>query len=170
MENQADVLAEGPFCPLCKAALSLSDKASASRLTSHCHNTRTSQPSCLSFCCVRLSRSTLPSSFFPQNSALRFGSVALGQPGCRCQKQPWTNIAVRYLGRTISGLPGRSLRCNRNRYPIACNNERTKSSGFVSFDLTRDMISLRFFGVKTSVPLPGDKTESVVSARWSFTT
>jgi len=60
----------------------------------------------------------LDSNFDNQNSAFVLGVVALLHPSWRCQKQPWTKTTALYLGSTISGLPGRSRRCSRNRYPI----------------------------------------------------
>jgi len=51
----------------------------------------------------------------------------------------------------MSGLPGRSLLCNRNRYPSLCNALLTASSGFVFFDDIRDITSERFAFEKTSV-------------------
>lgn len=51
---------------------------------------------------------------------------------CRCQKQPWTKRATRYIGKMRSGLPGRSGLCRRYRSPCRCIQERTTISGFVS--------------------------------------
>ncbi len=48
---------------------------------------------------------------------------------CECQKQPCTKIAARRRGNTMSGLPGKSVRCKRKRYPIACSALRTARSG-----------------------------------------
>lgn len=51
----------------------------------------------------------------------------------------------------MSGLPGSSFACRRYRTPIAANSLRTDSSGFVSFDRTRDMTSLRRACVSVSM-------------------
>ena len=80
--------------------------------------------------------------FFSQNSILLFGVYAYLQSRCLCQKQPCTKITVRYLGNTISGFPGRSLRCSRNLYPELCTIERTFSSGLVSLLFIRDIFQL----------------------------
>ncbi len=42
-------------------------------------------------------------------------------------------MTVRYFASTISGFPGRSFRCKRNRNPFRCNQLLTSISGFVSF-------------------------------------
>ncbi len=64
---------------------------------------------------ARRSRSTLPASFARQNSARVAGSFEYLQPACMCQKHPWTKIATRLPGRTMSGEPGRSFRCSLKR-------------------------------------------------------
>ena len=79
-------------------------------LISHSHTTSTDHPASSKAALLRISRSTLDSNFFAQKSPFVLGVVAYLHPGCRCQKQPCTNIQVINLGSTISGLPGRSLR------------------------------------------------------------
>lgn len=61
----------------------------------------------------------------------------------RCQKHPLTNNALARPGNTRSGVPGRSLRCNRYRSPSACAAFRTASSGPVFFEFTRDIVHER---------------------------
>ena len=56
---------------------------------------------------------------------------------CWCQKQPRTKTASLCLGSTMSGLPGRSRRCNLNRKPRRCRALRTISSDFAGADLMR---------------------------------
>ena len=77
------------------------------------------------------------------------------QAGCRCQKHPCTKITVPYLGRTMSGVPGRSLRCSRKRKPKRCSMERTRSSGRVFFPRTFDIRALRWEGVSLSMNTSG---------------
>ena len=61
--------------------------------------------------------------FFPifslHHSVLVPGNLKYLHPSCPCQKHPCTKITVRYLGKTISGLPGRSFTCSRKRNPLA---------------------------------------------------
>ena len=73
------------------------------------------------------------------------------QPGCRCQKHPCTIMMARYRGKTISGLPGRSLRWSLKRNPSLWAIRRTTSSGLVSRPRIRDMISLRLARSKMSL-------------------
>lgn len=47
----------------------------------------------------------LLANFFSQNSTRLFGVYAYLQPLCRCQKQPFTKIAVLYFARNMSGCP-----------------------------------------------------------------
>lgn len=51
---------------------------------------------------------------------------------CPCQKHPCTKITFRSLVKTMSGLPGRSLRQTLNLKPNRWARLRTKSSGAVS--------------------------------------
>jgi hypothetical protein len=50
---------------------------------------------------------------------------------------------IRYFGRTMSGRPGRSRICRRNRKPSLCSAFLTSISGSVSFDRIRDIIAER---------------------------
>jgi hypothetical protein len=63
------------------------------------------------------------------------------------KKQPWTKIATLRPGITMSGFPGRSVRCSLYRRPISQSNLRTIISGFVFFDLIAAMLRLRCSGV-----------------------
>lgn len=109
---------------------------------SHSQIISTFHPASSSFCRTRQSRSTVRRNLADQNSTLLAGIVVRLQP-CRCQKQPCTNSAKRYLGNTKSGVPGKSDLWIRNRCPALCNLLRTMISGAVSFDRTLAMIALR---------------------------
>ena len=87
-------------------------------------------------------------------------AFALGATACSghpCQKHPSTKIANRSFTRTISGRPGRSLRCSRKRTPRRWSSRRSWISGVVFARGMRFMNSLtavldaggarRFFGV-----------------------
>ena len=107
--------------------------------TLHSQTTRTSQPRLSKSILLRLSRWTALASFSLQNSRRVFGTTEFVHP-CECQKHPCTKITVLYFGNTISGFPGRSFRCNRNRNPFRCNQLLTNSSGFVFFPLIAAML------------------------------
>lgn len=115
----------------------------AGRSASHSQTVTTFQPSRRSSRALRRSRSTLLRNFACQNAVRDLGAYAKRHPQWRCQKQPWTNTTVRYLGSTMSGRPGRSRQCRRNRYPARCSAERTSRSGSVSRSRIRDMFQLR---------------------------
>ena len=118
---------------------------------SHSHTTRVFHP-CLSSSLLTIScRLTVFWNFFVQKSCLLLGVYAYLQPGCRCQKQPWTKITALYLGKTISGQPGSLLTWIRNLYPILWSMERTITSGFVSLPLILDMFQLRFSLLNLSI-------------------
>lgn len=51
----------------------------------------------------------------------------------------------------MSGVPGRSLRCNLYRYPLEKSALRTSISGFVFLARMPDIISLRFSADTMSV-------------------
>jgi hypothetical protein len=74
--------------------------------TSHCQTTITRHPISASRAEFDASRRTLPSNLFIENSAFDFRMVVSLQPGCRCQKQPFTKTTVFYFGSTSSGRPG----------------------------------------------------------------
>lgn len=100
--------------------------------TSHSQSSRTAQPRSDNACILRASRARFASIFGDQHPRFDFDPGASLHP-CPCQKQPCTKMAFRRLGRTTSGQPGRSLRCNRKRYPRLCSSYLTASSGFVSW-------------------------------------
>jgi len=114
----------------------------------HSQTTMTFQPALRRSWRLRLSRAMLLSNFFCQNSLRVDGVEACLHPLCLCQKQPCTNITVLYFGRTISGLPGRSLQFILNRNPMRCRRLRTISSGFVFAERIRDIFQLRLSCVK----------------------
>lgn len=111
--------------------------------SSHSHTTRTRQPNALSAAELRRSREALEVSLESQNPRRVFGTTAFAQFGCLCQKQPWTKIAVLKRGRTMSGLPGRSVLRREKRKPSRCIMDRTLNSGPVLQLLIRLMFQLR---------------------------
>jgi len=119
--------------------------------SSHSQTTTTFQSRFLRAAVLRLSRETLSSNFFVQNSVLVFGVVASEQPLCLCQKQPFTKTTVLYFANTMSGFPGRPTLWSLKRYPTLCRRLRTIISGFVSLLQTRLMFQLRFALDKLSV-------------------
>jgi hypothetical protein len=112
-------------------------------IVSHSQIVRTAHPAWRNRTTFRRSRFTFCRNFVAQNSALVLGVVVFEHLSCRCQKQPCTKRAVRYLGITKSGVPGRSLRWRRNRKPSACNERRTVISGFVFVRPTARIILVR---------------------------
>ena len=89
------------------------------------------------------SRDLLFDIFFLQKSIFEDGNFPFLQL-CPCQKHPFINITVLYLGKTISGLPGNVLTLIRYQNPFENKNLRTKISGFVFFPPILDIISDRF--------------------------
>ena len=108
---------------------------------------------------MALSLRTFESNLLSQKFCRDLGVYAYGHFSCRCQKHPWTNITVLNRGRTISGLPGRSFRCNLKRYPFLCNIERIASSGFVLLPRIRDIISERLALVRISTIKSGQRVK-----------
>lgn len=104
---------------------------------SHSHTTRTFHPRRRRAAAVFRSRATLASNFDCQNRWRVLGVVERPHPACRCQKQPCTSTIFLSRGKTRSGVPGRSRRWRRKRYPNACESRRTNRSGFVFFPRTR---------------------------------
>lgn len=127
-------------------------------LISHCQTVRTRQPAVRKTLTDSASRSRLRTILRVQNPTLLLGNRPFAQP-CPCQKQPCTNTTVRCLASTISGRPGKSFRCNRNRKPSECNSRRTSNSGPVSRLRTLRMIRLRCSGdrvsMRTPIEMPG---------------
>jgi hypothetical protein len=122
--------------------------------SSHSHTIITRQPFAFRSSVDCVSRAMFRSNFSTQNSVLLFGVVAILHPLCRCQKHPWTKITVLYRVSTISGLPGRSLRCSLNRKPSACNARRSATSGEVFEERIRDMRFDRSDGLRKSIKVP----------------
>lgn len=113
-------------------SLSCSKAAPAfSRFNAHSHTIASLHPSAIKARWFSSSLWTLRANFSAQKSSRVEGVVANLQPGCRCQKQPFTSIAARHLGRTMSGLPGNRPSCRRKRNPDAWRARRTSSSGLV---------------------------------------
>ena len=120
----------------------------------HSQTIKTLQPRRLSALRLALPRSTFASRLGSQYRRLLATITRPRLQLCRCQKQPCTNTAVRCIGSTISGQPGRSARCRRKRYPSRCRHCRTSNSGVVSFDRIRDMQCDRCCLVRLSTVLP----------------
>ena len=127
------------------------DFRNSSDFNSHSQITIKRQPSSLRFLSVFLSRSMFRANFSCQNSTLVDGVVACRHPGWRCQKHPRTSMTVLYFGNTMSGCPGRVLTCSRKRKPCRNRNERTLSSGVVSFDRIWLIFQRRFSGDMRSI-------------------
>jgi hypothetical protein len=70
---------------------------------------------------------------------------------CPCQKHPWTNTATPNRGKMISGLPGKSRLCKRNRKPDLTNTVRTAFSGRVFLPRTAAIILDRTSDVTLSI-------------------
>ena len=118
---------------------------------SHSHITSTLHPFSVNLTRLFLSRSIFLSNFFCQYFSLLFGILDILHPWCWCQKQPLTKIAFLYFFIVISGVPGRSLLWILYRHPSLNNVERTINSGWVFFDLMRDIIQLLFSWLTVSV-------------------
>lgn len=117
----------------------------------HSHTTITCQPRLRNCLATVRSRSMFASNFVFQNLTRDFGMYAYLQPGCRCQKQPCMKTTVFRLGSAISGRPGRSGACRRNRNPSRRRTELTTISGCVSRPRIRDMFVLLCCWVSLSV-------------------
>ncbi len=91
---------------------------------------------------TRASRSLLSEIFFCQNSVRVLGSRKSGQ-SWPCQKQPWKSMTTRCLGKMISGFPGSSRACSRNRSPKRWSPDRSRISGLVFFPRMPDIMRLR---------------------------
>ena len=110
--------------------------------TSHSQITKHCQPIASSSRLARPSLRLLPKIFPRHHSALLFGHLNLSH-SWPCQKQPWTNIAVLYFRKTISGLPGSFPSCSLKRNPDACSAFLTRISGFVFLPRMAPIILLR---------------------------
>jgi len=106
----------------------------------HSHTTTTFQPNFRKASSASRSTTCVRRILARHHSRRVWGSLKYLQPSCPCQKQPWTNTTVLYLGRTRSGVPGSDLTWRRYRNPLAHKNFRTNNSGFVSFARIRLML------------------------------
>lgn len=141
--------------------------------SSHCQTVKTRHPAASSAARLAASLSRFAAIFGCQYSVRDLGRRPLVQPW-PCQKQPCTNTATRYLGKTMSGVPGRSRRCSLNRIPAACAALRTASSGAVffppTFDMSRErasMLSLSAIDSPARRPSGGTLQEQTVGVQLS---
>jgi hypothetical protein len=74
-------------------------------------------------------------------------------------------MAIRLDGRTMSGAPGKSFRCSRNRYPEAKSNLRTATSGRVFLPRMPDIIRLLDSGDTTSTMVPEENLAGIEEER-----
>ena len=140
----------GPRITVCASNQAATESMDSGCLRSHSQTINTLHPATSSSLRFRSSRAIFPLILGPQYSRLVAGSTLRLQP-CPCQKQPCTKITHFREGNTMSGFPGKSFRCNRNRKPRACSCRRTNSSGFVSLERTAVIVLLRCFGVSRSM-------------------
>ena len=115
--------------------------------SSHSHMVMTRHPDEISATTSWESRFLFLIIFWYQKAVLDFGITKSLQPSWPCQKQPFTKIAVLYLGSTISGLPGSSFTWSRYRNPRFHKAWRTSSSGFVLIDRICDIQLCRCWDV-----------------------
>lgn len=118
--------------PLRTHETTFSPDAQPSHFSAHSHTTRTRQPASDSACIAFASRSRLAVNLASQNSGLVAGNRNSGQPSWRCQKHPCTKTTAFQRRSMMSGRPGRSLACNRNRRPADQSARLTVRSGPVS--------------------------------------
>src|SRR5947207_232235 len=71
------------------------DAIKSTCFVSHSHIVHVFHPRLSSWAKRCLSRSMFRQNLLAQNFTLLFGMVAFRQPGCRCQKQPWTKTILR---------------------------------------------------------------------------
>jgi hypothetical protein len=76
-------------------------------------------------------------------------------------------MTFRLLGKTRSGVPGRSGRCNLYRYPMPCTSLRTAISGVVSLDFTLRIARVRCAGVRLSADRRSERACAWVTRRLS---
>ena len=72
-------------------------------------------------------------------------------PSCLCQKHPFTNIAVLYFFRYMSGCPGTVLEFNPYLYPLANNSFLRYTSGLVFLECIAAIFLLRSLGLFISI-------------------
>lgn len=121
-------------------------------LRAHSQITRTRHPSLSNAATFRLSRSVFFVSLSRQNVSRVLGHLNRVQ-SWRCQKQPCTNITVRYFGSTRSGFPGMPLVCRRYLKPLEWRDFRTINSGLVLVPRMPDIILDRVWRSTTSTTL-----------------
>ncbi len=117
----------------------------------HSQTTSTSHPDLLRARRFRASRALFSSNFACQNDWRLRVTRLPARHRCRCQKHPCTKTTFRRLRKTMSGRPGKSAACRRNRYPMPWSMRRTTHSGLVSRPLIRDILSLRCRGLSESI-------------------
>ncbi|MNL07429.1 hypothetical protein D3C87_1281030 [compost metagenome] len=101
-------------------------------LASHSQITMTRQPKLASSTWTFWSRASFDLNLDSQKVIRDLGVLVALQPGCRCQKHPWTKTTVPRPGNERSGFPGSLGSCSLKRKPILWAARRTRSSGFVS--------------------------------------
>ena len=127
---------------------------------SHSHTVMQCHPMLASIRCSSRSRFLFLRIFESQNSLLvlgilqhaEFSSLSISTR-CPCQKQPFTNIQVRYLRSTKSGWPGNRLWFNLYRNPLFHSPRRTIISGFVSFERIAAILACLCCAVSLSISL-----------------
>lgn len=129
------------------------DRSRVSDLVWHCQTVKTFHPRARSRRLSRASFLRLRSSFGNQKSSRDLGGRPIRHP-CACQKQPLMKMAFRRDGKTMSGVPGKSRRWRRNRYPSEWIRRRTSNSGAVSFPPMRAISALRLALDRLSVMVP----------------
>ncbi len=108
----------------------------------HSHMTAILQPACSKATMAELSFWRLRWIFASQKSVRVPGSLNKWQ-SWPCQKQPCMKITALYLGKTMSGFPGRSLTWSRNLNPFLWRRDLIWCSGLVFFPRMPDIILLR---------------------------
>ena len=160
------------FAPLSQADRALAATSTPPPSSAHSHTTATRQPSSSSARVVLRSRSIVPENFSRQNAEFDAGVVVKRHPSCRCQKQPWTWIAARYFGKTISGRLGKFATCNRYRKPCRCSARRSASSGWVFRpripDIIRDRVALSTISAIQPLPWRLSSSWSIYRSRGAF--
>lgn len=122
--------------------------------SSHAHTVMDFHPRSSSSRRACASRSRFRAIFGCQKSIRVFGTRPFEHPW-PCQKHPCTNTAIFRLGKTISGLPGRSFRWSRYLKPARWSALRTAISGPVSFERTACMMRRRWSRVRVSAIAAG---------------
>ena len=119
----------------------------------HYQITITFHPNAFSWFSASLSRFWVPEILSIHHSVRVLGITKYRQPSCPCQKQPLINSTVLYLGKTISGFPGRVFTFSLYLKLLANKNCRTSISGFVFFPFMRLMLKERVVVLCTSAKI-----------------